>query len=112
MKQGVLPFQYEQEKSSPGMTAMAGMMTYLEVDARSRFEVVGRAPRGTAGVWSGLDGQPSGQLADTAEPWQAVSQWSIWMFWRRTRGCAGCFGKSRAMGWVVESVERWKSDGV
>ena len=48
MKQGVLPFQYEQEKSSPGMTAMAGMMTY-GVDARSRFEVVGRAPRGTAG---------------------------------------------------------------
>ena len=40
----------------------------LGVDARSRFEVVGRAPRGTAGVWSGLDGQPSGQLADTAEP--------------------------------------------
>ena len=32
MKQGVLPFQYEQEKSSPGMTAMqAGMMTYLEL---------------------------------------------------------------------------------
>ena len=24
MKQGVLPFQYEQEKSSPGMTAVAG----------------------------------------------------------------------------------------
>ncbi len=31
MKQGVLPFQYEQEKSSPGMTAMAGMITYLEL---------------------------------------------------------------------------------
>ena len=27
-------------------------------------------------------------------------------------GPRGCFGKSRAMGWVVESVERWKSDGV
>ena len=31
MKQGVLPFQYEQEKSSTGMTAMASMMTYLEL---------------------------------------------------------------------------------
>ena len=31
MKQGVLPFQYEQSSGSPGMTAMPGMMTYLEL---------------------------------------------------------------------------------
>ena len=31
MKQGVLPFQYEQEKSSTGMTALSGLITYLEL---------------------------------------------------------------------------------
>ena len=31
MKQGVLPFQYEQEKSSTGMTALSGLMIYLEL---------------------------------------------------------------------------------
>ena len=31
MKQGVLPFQYEQEKSSKGMTALSGLVTYLEL---------------------------------------------------------------------------------
>ena len=68
MKQGVLPFQYEQEKSSPGMTAMAGMMTYLELMHAAGLRSSVERHVGTAGVWSGLDGQPSGQLADTAEP--------------------------------------------
>ena len=31
MKQGVLPFQYQQENGSPGMTALSGLMTYLEL---------------------------------------------------------------------------------
>ena len=31
MKQGVLPFQYEQEKSPKGMTALSGLVTYLEL---------------------------------------------------------------------------------
>ena len=31
MKQGLLAFQYEQEKSSTGMTALPGLMTYLEL---------------------------------------------------------------------------------
>ena len=50
MKQGVLPFQYEQEKSSPGMTAMAGMMTYLELmhAAGLRSSVGGPTPSGLA----------------------------------------------------------------
>ena len=29
--QGVLPFQYEQEKSSKGMSALTGLVTYLEL---------------------------------------------------------------------------------
>ena len=31
MKQGVMPFQYEEEKSSTGTTALSGLMTYLEL---------------------------------------------------------------------------------
>ena len=31
MKQVVLPFQYGQEKSSTGMTALSGLVTYLEL---------------------------------------------------------------------------------
>ena len=50
MKQGVLPFQYEQEKSTTGMTGLSGLVTYLELMHASRLEVIGRAPRGTAGA--------------------------------------------------------------
>ncbi len=31
MKQGVLPFQYEQEKRLTGMTALSGLIIYLEL---------------------------------------------------------------------------------
>ncbi len=31
MKQGVLPFQYEEEKRSTGMTALAGLPAYLDL---------------------------------------------------------------------------------
>ena len=31
MKQGILPFQYEEEKSSTGMTALLGLPAYLEL---------------------------------------------------------------------------------
>ena len=31
MRQGILPFQYEQEKSSTGMTGLSGLMPYLEL---------------------------------------------------------------------------------
>lgn len=36
--QGVLPFQYEEEKSSTGMTALAGLPLYLAL-----FAATGRA---------------------------------------------------------------------
>ena len=36
MPQGVLPFQYAEENSSTGMTAVAGLATYLDL-----FEVSG-----------------------------------------------------------------------
>ena len=31
MKQGLLAFQYEQEKGSMGMTGLSGLMTYVEL---------------------------------------------------------------------------------
>ena len=31
MQQGVLPFQYQPEKSTTGMTALSGLVTYLEL---------------------------------------------------------------------------------
>jgi len=31
MKQGILPFQYEEEKKDVGMTALAGLPTYLDL---------------------------------------------------------------------------------
>ena len=67
MKQGLLAFQYEQEKGSTGMTGLSGLMTYVELMQASGFEVIGRAPRETSGERSGLDGQPDDHLADAAE---------------------------------------------
>ena len=67
MKQGLLAFQYEQEKGSTDMTGLSGLMTYVELMDAAGFEVVGGTPRETAGVWSGLDGQPDNHVADTAE---------------------------------------------
>ena len=67
MKQGVLPFQYEEEKSSTGMTALSGLPAYLELahaaGLRSSLE-----RRVGLRRWSGLDGQPDNHVADTAEP--------------------------------------------
>ena len=37
MKQGLLAFQYEQEKGSTGMTGLSGLMTYLELKAYAAF---------------------------------------------------------------------------
>ena len=53
MKQGVLPIQYEQEKSSKGMTSLSGLVTYLELMHAAGFAVIDRAPRGSAGGGQG-----------------------------------------------------------
>ena len=51
-----------------GYDSIVGADDVRGVDARSGFEVVGGAPRGSAGRWSGVDGQPDNHVADTAEP--------------------------------------------
>ena len=66
MKQGLLAFQYEQEKGSMGMTGLSGLMTYVELmQAAGLRSSVERHV--TAGERSGLDGQPDDHLADAAE---------------------------------------------
>ena len=42
MSQGALPFQYAEDRSSPGVTALAGLGAYLELWQAAR---VGPAPR-------------------------------------------------------------------
>ena len=67
MKQGLLAFQYEQEKGSTGMTGLSGLMTYVELmqaaGLRSSVERhVRLRERG-----QGWTGQPDDHLADAAE---------------------------------------------
>ena len=68
MKQGLLAFQYEEEKSTTGMTALSGLMTYVELMHGAGLRSSVEPPRGSAGRWSGLDGQPDNHVADTVEP--------------------------------------------
>ena len=55
MKQGVLPFQYEEEKKSTGMTALSGLAAYLELAHTAGIEIIGGAARGSEARWTGLD---------------------------------------------------------
>ena len=55
MQQGALPFQYAEEKNSTGMTALAGLATYLDL-----FRVADL--RGSVGL------REDGHLVDTTEP--------------------------------------------
>ena len=66
MQQGALPFQYAEEKNSTGMTALAGLATYLDLFQVADLRVSGTS-RGASGRWSGLE-QPDGHLVNTTEP--------------------------------------------
>ena len=58
MKRGVLPFQYEQEKTSTGMTALGGLPAYLElVQVAGLSESVERHVRVREGGQGWSDGQ-------------------------------------------------------
>ena len=73
--QGVLPFQYEQEKRSTGMTGAVRPDYLLGVATRIRLEVIDRAPRRAARVWSGL-----GRKVESIAYW-----W--WACWDGRPGC-------------------------
>ena len=107
MKQGVLPFQYEQEKSSPGMTAMAGMMTYLELmhaaGLRSSVERhVGLRECGQG--WTDSQVVSSLILLNLAGGESVVDLDVL----EKDAGLCRVVREVECMGWVVESVERWK----
>ena len=111
MKQGVLPFQYEQEKSSPGMTAMAGMMTYLELmhaaGLRSSVERhVGLRECGQG--WTDSQVVSSLILLNLAGGESVVDLDVL----EKDAGLCRVLREVESYGMVVESVERWKSDGV
>ena len=80
------------------------------VDASSGFEVIGRAPRETAGERSGwTDSQMiiSLMLLNLAGG-ESVSDLDLL---ERTEGCAGCFESSRPVVCVSASAGRWRRDG-
>ena len=90
MKQGVLPIQYEQEKSSQGMTSLSGLVTYLELmhaaGLRSSIER-------HVGLRGGGQGWTDSQVVNSLILLNLAGgeSVSIWMFWRRTRGSTGYF---------------------
>jgi hypothetical protein len=64
MAQGVLPFKYEAEKNRGGMTALAGLPTYLcrpEIELRKYLNTF-RAPT----PWSNAEGMASDLLTTSA----------------------------------------------
>ena len=70
LQQGALPFQYAEEKNSTGMTALAGLATYLDL-----FQVA----------------DLRGSTREGGQGWtdsQMESRSSV--YWRKTRVWVGC----------------------
>ncbi len=119
MKQGVLPFQYEQEKRSTGMTALSGQMTYLELihvsGSKSSVErCVGLREYGQGWtdsqiVMSLILLNPVSSKRQALAGGESVVDLDIL---EKDAGSAGWFARSRLGDWVAESAGRWKSGGV
>ena len=62
MPQEALPFQYVQEKGSTGMTALAGLMAYLDL-----WQVAG-LPESVGGIWVSK-GSRAGLMSRWGPPW-------------------------------------------
>ena len=94
MKQGVLPFQYQQENGSPGMTALSGLIIYLQVATRIRLEVIDRAH---VGLREYGQGWTDSQIVNSLILLNLAGGESVvdLVSWRRTRGSAGWFARSR-----------------
>ena len=90
MKQGVLPIQYEQEKSSKGMTSLSGLVTYLELMHAAGLRSSIERHVGLRGGGQGWTDSQGGQLADTAEP----GRWRVGVR-------SGCSGEGR---WVLQGT--------
>ena len=105
MKQGVLPFQYEQEKSTTGMTGLSGLVTYLELMHASGLK---SSVERHVGLREHRQGWTDSQMITSLillnlAGGESVSDLDVL---DKDAGSAGCFGRSRPAGWVVESVGR------
>ena len=89
MQQGALPFQYAEEKNSTGMTALAGLATYLDL-----FQVADL--RGSVGRHVGLreggQGWTDSQMVTSLILLNLAgeSRWRTSVYWRKTRVWVGC----------------------
>ena len=105
MKQGLLAFQYEEEKSTTGMTALSGLMTYVELMhvAGLRSSVERRV-----GLRGGGQGWTDSQIITSLILLNLAGGESVmtWRSWRRTQVCAGYFDMPRPMGCVAGSAGR------
>ena len=83
MQQGVLPFQYAEEKKSSGMTALAGLATYLDLLQVARLrESMDRQ----VGVRKETQGWTDSQMITSLILLNlaAASRWRICGYWRKT----------------------------
>ena len=105
MKQGLLAFQYEEEKSTTGMTALSGLMTYVELMhvAGLRSSVERRV-----GLRGGGQGWTDSQIITSLILLNLAGGESVMDLesWRRTQVCAGYFDMPRPMGCVAGSAGR------
>jgi hypothetical protein len=67
MAQGVLPFKYEEEKKTTGMTALAGLPVYLDLVQKDRAYKINPETSRSARRWTGLDRQSDSNSPDTAK---------------------------------------------
>ena len=105
-----MTFQYEDERMSTGMTALAGLAAYIELgNAAGLCRWIERYVRLRQGGQGWNDSQmvtslvllnlAGGQAVDDLTPTKSG--------WRRMRDCAGCYGRPRLMGYAARSGGRW-----
>ena len=110
MPQGVLPFQYAAERSSTGMTAMAGAGVYLDmVAAAGLWESVRRhvGIKGMSQGWTDIQMITSLVLLNVAGG-ESVSDLNVL---EGDEGLGVCCEGWRLMGCAVASVRQWSRGG-
>ena len=110
MKQGLLAFQYEQEKGSTGMTGLSGLMTYLELmqaaGLRSSVERHVRLRERGQG-WTDSQMIISLMLLNLAGG-ESVSDLDLL---EKDRGLCRMFREFETCGMRSASAGRWRRDG-
>ena len=103
MKQGLLAFQYEQEKGSTDMTGLSGLMTYVELmDAAGLRSSVERHVR----LRECGQGWTDSQIITSLILLNLAGGESVMDLEVLEKDCAGYFAMPRPGGWVVGSAGR------